>query len=664
MKDICKINLHGMRIHVFTIILCLSCIATSGVAQHQSKIDKWLEILQSSKNDTVKLDALNNLGFAGDDYGLLSKQYIAEALQLSSLLRLKNEKAFALLNQSFVFNKTGKYDSSLLNILKANQIYNGKDSVLHARFYARYYFALGMLTLPQGNDKDGTLQNFLTALRFAKLSNDAYLISVCYGAVGKAYNYLRQFDKSIESNKEYLAFAVKGGDTLILAKAHQNLSAAYLNAGNISLHETHDNEFAKLVTYLKNPQFSWLLINNRGLAFAEKGMIKEALIEALHCIEFATKQGLSANDLVASYYAAAYCLNLSGEYQRSNEFMKKVEAMADSSHLPEYKMYAASGMAENYFKLNDFKNAYEYLSKQLLLSDSLSSEKVKINSNYLHIKNKIEQKENLIKQQENTIRKNKTIQYLMAGGIFLIILLAMLGYKYYRQRKKNQEQRIQELETEKQLLSTQSLLKGQEEERSRIAKDLHDGLGGLLSGVKLQLGAMKGNLFLSEENGHAFNRALDKLDESISEMRRVAHNMMPETLLKFGLRQALSDYCNGLSYKQTFTIDCEFRGLENRISQSTEVVIYRIVQELINNAIKHSGASHILVQLIQQDEENLNITVEDNGKGFDASQTTAITAGLRNVSSRVKYLNGKMDIQSQPGNGTSVYIECKLNANG
>jgi len=136
MKDICKINLHGMRIHVFTIILCLSCIATSGVAQHQSKIDKWLKILQSSKNDTVKLDALNNLGFAGDDYGLLSKQYIAEALQLSSLLRLKNEKAFALLNQSFVFNKTGKYDSSLLNILKANQIYNGKDSVLHARFYA------------------------------------------------------------------------------------------------------------------------------------------------------------------------------------------------------------------------------------------------------------------------------------------------------------------------------------------------------------------------------------------------------------------------------------------------------------------------------------------------------------------------------------------------
>ncbi|HMX78526.1 MAG TPA: ATP-binding protein, partial [Chitinophagaceae bacterium] len=93
-------------------------------------------------------------------------------------------------------------------------------------------------------------------------------------------------------------------------------------------------------------------------------------------------------------------------------------------------------------------------------------------------------------------------------------------------------------------------------------------------------------------------------------------------------------------------------------------VIYRIVQELINNAIKHSGASHILVQLIQQDEENLNITVEDNGKGFDASQTTANTAGLRNVSSRVKYLNGKMDIQSHPGNGTSVYIECKLTANG
>lgn len=185
-----------------------------------------------------------------------------------------------------------------------------------------------------------------------------------------------------------------------------------------------------------------------------------------------------------------------------------------------------------------------------------------------------------------------------------------------------------------------------------------------MSGVKLQLGAMKGNLILTEENGTAFNRVLNNLEESIAEMRRVAHNMMPETLLKFGLPQALQDYSNGLSQQQDFTIRCEFIGMEKRLDNSTEVVIYRIVQELLNNAVKHSGATAILVQIMRHDEERLNITVEDNGKGFDPNVAGESTAGLRNIRSRVKYLNGKIDIQSEPGNGASIYIECEIKPYG
>ncbi|MBK6283049.1 MAG: sensor histidine kinase [Draconibacterium sp.] len=225
-----------------------------------------------------------------------------------------------------------------------------------------------------------------------------------------------------------------------------------------------------------------------------------------------------------------------------------------------------------------------------------------------------------------------------------------------------QEQKITELEKEKLLLATQSILKGQEEERSRMAKDLHDGLGGLLSGVKLQLGAMKGNLILSEEHGRTFNHALSKLDESISEMRRVAHNMMPEALMKLGLQQALQDYCDGLSESQDFKINTEFYGLEKRMESSFEIVIYRIVQELLNNSVKHSGASTILVQVMRQDK-NLTITVEDNGKGFDIDPVLK-GAGLINIRSRVDYLKGQLDIKSEPGKGTSVYIDCIIEDNG
>jgi signal transduction histidine kinase len=273
-----------------------------------------------------------------------------------------------------------------------------------------------------------------------------------------------------------------------------------------------------------------------------------------------------------------------------------------------------------------------------------------------------EKKEKQLIIQQATINKKNTLNYMLIGSTTALFIISLLSYRNFSQKRKLQEQKITELENEKLLLATQSILKGQEEERSRMAKDLHDGLGGLLSGVKLQLGAMKGNLILSEENGKTFNRALSKLDESISEMRRVAHNLMPEALMKLGLQQALQDYCDGLSELQDFKINTEFYGLEKRMEPSFEIVVYRIVQELLNNSVKHSGASAILVQVMRQDK-NLTITVEDNGKGFD-KEAVLQGAGLVNISSRVDYLKGQLDIKTDPGKGTSVYIDCKIEENG
>lgn len=271
-------------------------------------------------------------------------------------------------------------------------------------------------------------------------------------------------------------------------------------------------------------------------------------------------------------------------------------------------------------------------------------------------------KEQQLKLQQATIRQQQTWNLILGGSAVALLLIGLLLYRNYNQKRKLQQQQIAELEKEKLLLATQSILKGQEEERSRMAKDLHDGLGGLLSGVKLQLGAMKGNLILSEEHARVFNNALGKLDESISEMRRVAHNMMPEALMKLGLQQALQDYCEGLSEGQSFKINTEFHGLEQRMTPSTEVVVYRIVQELLNNAVKHSGASVILAQVMRQ-ENGLSITVEDNGRGFNKEEVIQGT-GLKNIRSRVDYLQGQLDIQSVPGKGTSVHIECTIEMHG
>ncbi len=172
---------------------------------------------------------------------------------------------------------------------------------------------------------------------------------------------------------------------------------------------------------------------------------------------------------------------------------------------------------------------------------------------------------------------------------------------------------------------------------------------------------MKGNLIMTPENVQAFERNMDMLDSSIREMRRVAHNMMPESLLKIGLDAALKDFCNDVNQSGALKLTYQSLGLADLVvDASTSITIYRIIQELINNIIKHAAAASAIVQLSKTGKQ-FSITVEDDGKGFD----TAILKGSKgigwsNIQSRVEYLRGKVDVQSKPDQGTSLHIEFLL----
>jgi two-component system NarL family sensor kinase len=168
---------------------------------------------------------------------------------------------------------------------------------------------------------------------------------------------------------------------------------------------------------------------------------------------------------------------------------------------------------------------------------------------------------------------------------------------------------------------------------------------------------MKDNLIITPDNMTVFERSLDMLDTSIRELRRVAHNMMPEMLTKFGLNEALKDYCNTINSSKLITIKYQSLGMEARLDKSVEIIIYRIIQELLNNTMKHATASEAFVQLIRE-QNRLSVVVEDNGKGFDSSlMENNKGAGLTNVRSRVDYLKGQLDIHAEPGKGTLVTIE-------
>lgn len=254
----------------------------------------------------------------------------------------------------------------------------------------------------------------------------------------------------------------------------------------------------------------------------------------------------------------------------------------------------------------------------------------------------------------------------MVVFVFIVLLIALSAWHFKRryrdkrliaeQENKINKQLINELEKEKQLVATHAVLAGEENERRRLARDLHDGLGSILTGVKLKLANMKGNYILDEENRTDFGNALTMLDSAVSELRRVAHNLMPEALIKYGLKDALEDFCTNLENSNVKVI-FRFYGNFSRVDQKLETGSFRIVQELVNNALKHSGATQIIVQMVQEDSR-LSLSVQDNGKGFDKNIIDKInTVGLNSIKSRVASLNDLIDIYTEEGKGTEIEVE-------
>jgi signal transduction histidine kinase len=313
----------------------------------------------------------------------------------------------------------------------------------------------------------------------------------------------------------------------------------------------------------------------------------------------------------------------------------------------------------------DFSRAIIYLDSFNVLKDSLQQLTDADRIEFLDAKYQAGKKEAEINQlqsdkeiQRLNIQKKNSLNYILIAAGLIILLISLLVYRNFKQKQKLQQQRISELEIQQQLTATESVLKGEEQERTRLAKDLHDGLGGMLSGIKYSFNTMKGNLIMTPENNLAFERSMDMLDSSIKEMRRVAHNMMPESLVKFGLDTALQDFCNDIDQSGALQVNYQSIGIKDAvIEQLTSITIYRIVQELINNTIKHARATTAIVQLSKTNNV-ISITVEDDGKGFSPvilEGTQGI--GWNNIKSRIEYLKGKVDVRSSDGEGTSVHIE-------
>lgn len=599
----------------------------------------------------------------------------AKKLLISNInLSEQNKSSFlggdCLLTAGIFYSDQGEYEMAINYLTKALLLFHKYDAPEWTAAVAKTQIVLGSVYHQQG-DFATALGFYLPAEETASGNNDYADLRNVLSKIGDCYLKLNQFDTA----------GIYAGKNLKLAEkltSPFDIASVYIDYGNW-LNET--DKYEEGLRYYEKARLLLEKADNQNLYhtwyynYAFLLSRKEKYSESLEYYEKAYKAALKSG-AVFDQIDARYKMGLMNYYLKNfkassiilNEALER--AIAIKSSLLQRNILDALSYLEA--ERQNYHQAYDILNKYVDAADAVSSDESRKQMNFVNAKYKARERALEIgkleaeKKVQGVKLQRRNALMLALSAILLISLMAgsvmvrnfRIKRELSKQKEQLQEQRIHELEQESQIIALNSTLQGEETERSRLARDLHDGLGGLLSGIKLTLMNMKGNAIITKEAIDMYDHALSLLDTSIKELRHVAHNLMPETLFRYGLKQTLSDFCEGVEGKG-LKVNFAFYGLEKRYDEKLEIATYRIIQELVNNAMKHAEATEIEVQLVSE-EERLSITVQDNGKGMDLkSQNISSGKGLANIRSRVASFGGHFDLSSENGKGTEAIIEFK-----
>lgn len=647
------------------LIVALTAFISRSAAQASYGNDSLRHNIKIAANDSLRVEALYqymkaNLNNNTSDF----EPYIKQMIFLSKKINFRWGLSTAyILSLSYHKNK-GNFDLALNYADSAESVTKGDTS-------KDMRVNMGHIHLNRGNlfyniaDYENALKEYFQAEKSFRRESHPSLASV-YKNISNCFMGLHNHPKALEYAGKSIASAREFGDERATAANMMGLATEYINIDNYPAADSILNVALPIIEKLRNSKLFHVYYYNKGDV---EGYYKKDTTKALAYYQRSYEYAMQNEDVWQEGKALQSIVNFQMEIKHKNAKgnIDKLYSLGQENQMDDYKADAFDYYAQWYYNMGDYKKAYDYQRKYHEISDSLTSEELKEKAAMMEVRFRVANKEQEINQlkafqkiQRLTILQKSILNYILIGSVLTILIILILSYRNYRHRQKLQQVKIDELETEKQLTATEAVLKGEEQERTRLAKDLHDGLGGMLSGIKFSLSNMKGNLMMTPVNAQAFERSIDMLDSSINEMRRVAHNMMPEILLKYGLDIALKEFCNEIDRSGAIHVTYQSMGMNKMvIEQTTAVTIYRIVQELVNNAIKHAQAKNVLVQLHQSKQENsLAVTVEDDGNGFDTEiLRQAEGIGWKNIQNRVGFMKGKLDVQSSPGKGTSVMIE-------
>ncbi|MGF6846140.1 two-component system NarL family sensor kinase [Chitinophaga sp. W3I9] len=641
----------------FTLVLILLLSAVRSYAQQApGKFDKdsLAHILEQAVNDSIKARVSFRLSDEWEETDTtLSKKYMQSGKRLS--------KGYPFLQGVTLYYEARRLtaaapDSAAKMFMQAENIlkkFPGKDALLFRSMcwhdYARvFHFE---------KDDPETYVNLLVnqAIPLAQKAGDQLYLGKNYLDLAYGFKNLKEYAKA----KAYLQLSIETlrnqqGNIKYLATAYHTLSENYSLSGDSAKAALYLDSMRVLLApypeanewldYYAGESMRLTIAEKfeQSLAVAEKGI---ALARQLH--QPYPEQRL----LLQKFYALYNKKDLQQARSVALDLYSKQPFMNNSAN----RLLLFYGLVVTNEDLKNIPEAFQWLKRYSYLSDSVAQSNLETKINALEIKfRNAEHQRKITELNASNDKANfalkRTILLSWSLGLvsILLFMILLLAYFFYKNRKRTAIQ-------QEQIKVSHAMLLGQEEERKRVARDLHDSLGGLLASTKINLSKIAGAVNTS--NRPELEGIIAQMDTSVTELRRIAHNMMPEMLLRLGLEAALKDLCDSFSSEKT-TIRFLCFGIQTNIPQGEQLIIYRIAQELLTNAVKHAAAKSILLQCNQRDNKFF-ITVEDDGTGFNEDMLHENKGmGFISIKTRVAYLNGTIDIVSR-GNqpGTSINIE-------
>ncbi len=548
----------------------------------------------------------------------------------------------------------GDIDKATYNYQTADSIYRKSRDKKAIEGVACVYHCYGVIHQRQ-SDYLKSIEYYTKALHIFDSIGNETVRTKTLNNLATLYSFIKDNEKAEEYARECLKLSEKNKDDYLISTISNTLSSVLINQGKYAEVPALLSR-SEAIAKSRNDNYILGLVNlNYGAyhLFHRKDYPK-AIRYYIMAISNADKIGNEFEKMRAiTNLSESYLLNKQPKEAKQAAYIAL--ALSEKYISDDIKQRILTVLAKTEASEGEFESAYSHLLQSFELKDSVLSESNGRNISLLEAKYQAEKKEMRI----SALEKEKKLFLLISLFIALILLLlALIFYflnKSIKKQKQLAEQKIIQLEKEKQLVATQAVLEGETAERSRLARDLHDGLGGMLSAVKLNLFDMKQGVFIEAEDVSRFNKVIEMLDNSMQELRRVAHNMMPESLSRYGLKVALEDFCSSFG-----NVHFYFFGEEKRIEKSIEIALYRTVFELVNNSVKHAEAENINVQIVQQ-TDRISINVQDDGKGFNTEENLK-GAGLQNIRNRINSVGGTINFLSSKDQGTEIFIEIHLNS--